>query len=147
MLDERPENGPHPNPLSAVPGEGIRGYRFAKSQRLHGRGTFKVILDKGVRKWAGPIAMCVHACEASTSRLGISIGRPVGNAAKRNVIKRRLREAFRLMQHDWPRTYDVVLLVKKHDPLTLAEYQRSLSHLMMRCLKPRDPASASRSDA
>lgn len=116
-----------------------RGYRFSKAQRLHGRGTFKTILDRGVRKWAGPIAMCVFPCDAATSRLGISIGRPVGNAAVRNRIKCKLREAFRLMQHDWPRPHDVVVLVKKHDPMTLAEYQRTLSHLMMRCLKPRNP--------
>ena len=135
---------PLPNPPTEIPGEGTREYRFDKSQRLHGRGTFKVILDRGVRKWAGPIAMCVAPCDAPTSRLGISIGRPVGNAVRRNTIKRKLREAFRMMQHDWPSPHDVVILVKRHEPLTLAEYQRSLSHLMMRCLKPRDnPASAS----
>ena len=123
-----------------------RRYRLTKAQRLAGRGTFKAILDRGTRKWAGPLAMCVVPNDAGHGRLGISIGRPVGNAAVRNAIKRKLREAFRLMQHDWPVPHDVVLLVKKHDPLTLAEYQKSLSHLMVRCLKPKNqapPASAS----
>ena len=130
---------PSPNPPPGLPGEGIRHYRFAKSQRLGGRGTFKAVLDRGVRKWAGPLAMCVASNDAGLSRLGISIGRPVGNAATRNAIKRKLREAFRLMQHDWPSPHDVVLLVRKHDPLTLAEYQKSLSHLMVRCLRPKTP--------
>jgi ribonuclease P protein component len=115
-------------------------YKFAKRQRLAGRGTFKAILDRGVRKWAGPIAMCLVANDAEITRLGISIGRPVGTAAVRNQIKRKLREAFRLMQHDWPRHFDVVLLVKKHAPMTLAEYQKTMSHLMVRCLKPREPS-------
>ena len=134
-------DGPHPRHLTGLPGEGIKGYAFTKAQRLAGRGTFKAILDRGVRKWQGPIAMCVAGCApagGTTSRLGISIGRPVGNAVTRNRIKRKLREAFRLMQQDWPGVYDVVLLVKKHEPLSLAEYQRTLSHLMVRCLKPRD---------
>ncbi|MGC4032715.1 MAG: ribonuclease P protein component [Tepidisphaeraceae bacterium] len=133
---------PLPNPPPDIPGEGIkpRRYRFAKSQRLHGRGTFKAILDAGHRKWNGPIAMCIAPSASPTCNLGISIGRPVGTAAVRNQIKRKLREAFRLMQHDWPRAYDVVLLVKKHEPLTLAEYQRLMTGLMVRCLKPREPS-------
>ena len=122
------------------PADHVRPYGFGKARRLAGRGTFKAILDGGVRKWQGPIAMCVAACDAQASRLGISIGRPVGNAVTRNRIKRKLREAFRLMQHDWPKPYDVVILVKKHEPLALAEYQRTLSHLMVRCLKSRDNA-------
>lgn len=132
---------PLPNPPQGIPGEGIfpRRYRFSKSQRLHGRGTFKKILDVGVRKWNGPIAMCIAPSESPRPSLGISIGRPVGTAAIRNRIKRKLREAFRLMQHDWPRSYDVVLLVKKHEPMTLAEYQRLMTGLMIRCLKPREP--------
>ena len=115
-----------------------RRYLLPKHNRLAGRGTFKAILDGGVRKWAGPLAMCVRPTDTPACRLGISIGRPVGGAATRNRIKRKLREAFRLMQHDWPRSYDVVLLVKRHEPMTLAEYQRTLTGLMVRCLKPRD---------
>ena len=140
---------PLPNPLPAIPEEGTRPpdvaprrYRLPKSNILRGRGTFKSILDRGSRQWQGPIGMTIVASDTPSSRLGISIGRPVGNAATRNAIKRKLREAFRQMQHDWPTPQDVVLLVRRHEPFALAEYQRILSHLMVRCLKKRNNASA-----
>ena len=138
---------PLPNPLPAIPGEEtgpadptVRRYRRPKSQILRGRGTFKAILDRGTRNWQGPIGMAIFPTDSPAPQLGISIGRPVGNAVVRNRIKRMLREAFRLMQHDWPSPHAVVLLVRKHDPFALAEYQRILSHLMVRCLRKRDKA-------
>jgi ribonuclease P protein component len=115
-------------------------YTHPKANRLGGRGTFKAILDHNLRAWRGPVGMAIKPCEAPQSRLGISIGRRVGNAVQRNRIKRLLREAFRLMQHDWPSSHDVVILVKPHEPLALAEYQRAMSHLMVKlCRRPEEP--------
>ena len=117
----------------------VRRYTHPKPNRIGGVGSFKPILDQKIRVWRGPIGMAVAPRENTTparrSRLGISIGRPVGTAVVRNRIKRLLREAFRLMQHDWPRPFDVVILVKRHEPLTLAEYQKLLSGLMVECVR------------
>lgn len=125
-------------------------FRHDRSRRLGGRGTFKTILDRGVREWRGPVGMCVAPAldpiQTPMPRLGISIGRPVGNAVKRNRIKRLLREAFRLMQHDWPGPFDVVLLIKPHETLTLAAYQEILATLRLRCLKKHDQRTSTSSN-
>jgi len=110
-------------------------YPFTKSHRLAGLGTFKAILDLRVKDNRGPIVIFAKPNDLPHPRLGISIGRPVGTAVMRNRIKRLLRESFRLMQHDWPRGYDVVVIVRPHNPLMLAEYQKMLSGAMVKLHK------------
>lgn len=68
--------------------------------------------------------------ELGFPRLGLAVPRRVGTAVVRNKIKRRLREAFRHMQHDWParqQGYDVVINVRPHEPMSMIEYQHTLS--------------------
>jgi ribonuclease P protein component len=122
-------------------------YSFTVAQRLKNQTDFQRVLKRGWREARGPIV--AHAMVAGErvkkSRLGIRIGRRCGTAPVRNRIKRLLRESFRLMQHDWPRPFDLVVTVKPHDVLMLAEYQRLLAGVMVKMVtragKP--PASAS----
>jgi ribonuclease P protein component len=107
-------------------------YALPSTRRLGGRGTFKTIRDNGVRESRGPLTVWAIANELGFSRIGISIGRPVGNAVRRNRIKRLLRESFRLMQHDLPRGYDLVIAVRPHEPLILAEYQKLLMAMFVK---------------
>jgi ribonuclease P protein component len=62
----------------------------------------------------------------------LSVPKRVGTAPTRNRVKRMLREAFRLTQHDLPRPYDLVVVVRPHKPMILAEYQRLLSALLIK---------------
>ncbi len=107
-------------------------YTFTKSHRLAGRGVFKGVMDQRVKDNRGPLTIFAAPNELGHPRLGISIGRPVGTAAVRNRIKRLLREAFRHLQHDFPRGYDLVVLVRRHTPLMLADYQKALSGAMVK---------------
>ena len=101
-----------------------RSYRLSARMRLKNSRQFEAVYDRGLRKRAGPLTVFTRPNDLDHPRLGLSVPRRVGTAVQRNLIKRRLREAFRLMQHDLPRGYDVVINVYPHEPMMLAEYQR-----------------------
>ena len=109
-----------------------RRYSFSKAKRVRGREEFSHVFDAKVRQSRGPLTAYALPTTGKSARLGLSVSRRVGTAPRRNRIKRMLREAFRLMQHDFPRAYDIVIVVRPHDPLILAEYQRTLTALMMK---------------
>jgi ribonuclease P protein component len=105
-------------------------FTLGREKRLRGRGSFKIVLDARARAEGTAIAVHARPNEGSATRLGISIGRRIGSAAVRNRIKRLVREAYRLSQHDLPREapapYDLVVVVRPHEPLTLDEYRTAL---------------------
>ena len=103
-----------------------------RSRRLSGRLAFRRVFDEGVKATRGPITLYALPNGLSYPRLGLTVPRHVGTAVRRNRIKRLLREAFRHLQHDLPAAYDLVVVVRQHDPLPLAEYQRILSALLVR---------------
>jgi ribonuclease P protein component len=107
-------------------------YAFPKSHRIRSREEFSAVFDDGTKVTKGPLLVFGRANQLKHPRLGLSISRRVGNAVKRNRIKRLIRESFRLMQHDLPAGYDFVIVICPHDPLILAEYQRLLSTLFLK---------------
>ena len=102
-------------------------YAFSRKLRLQHALEFQGVYAGKVRESRGPLTVFALPNDLGHPRLGLSVGRKVGIAPKRNRIKRLLREAFRLMQHDLPRGYDVVINVRPHETATLADYQRMLS--------------------
>jgi ribonuclease P protein component len=46
------------------------------------------------------------------NRLGITVSKKIGNAVKRNKVKRLIREWFRLHNYDFPQGYDIVIVAK-----------------------------------
>jgi ribonuclease P protein component len=108
----------------------MQRHRFPTFRRLGGRTSFAAIRAGGRRIARGPLTFWIMANTLGPTRIGISIGRHVGNAVKRNRIKRLLREAFRLCQHELPGGIDLVISVKKHEPLELSEYQGLLKNVL-----------------
>jgi ribonuclease P protein component len=111
---------------------GKRPATYPRSHRLSGKLQFQRVFDEKVKVTRGPLVVFSRPNDLPHPRLGISIPRSVGMATRRNRIKRLLREAFRLMRHDFPRAYDLVVVVRQHQPLILAEYQKLLMGALVR---------------
>ena len=101
-------------------------FRFERKKRLSGRRAFSAVFDARMRRAAGPLSILTRPNNLEHCRLGLSVSRKVGNAVKRNRIKRLLRESFRLGQHNLPTGYDIVVVVRPHETLKLDDYQRLL---------------------
>ncbi len=104
---------------------------FPKSRRLQSSPEFKAVYD--AKRSVSDAWLVVYAKPngTTTSRIGLSVSRKVGNAVKRNRLRRLLREAYRLHQHEYPAGFDFVLVgrTRSTDP-TLIEYIETLRQLL-----------------
>jgi ribonuclease P protein component len=103
---------------------------FPRSHRLSGKLLYAAVYDAKKKVTRGPLVMYSLSNDLGHHRLGISIGRRVGTAPRRNRIKRLLREAFRLHANPSPRGFDLIVVVRPHAPLQLPEYQKLYAQLL-----------------
>jgi ribonuclease P protein component len=113
----------------------IKNYPFQARHRLSGKTAFSAVYVAGAKQSRHPLVAYSKLNTLSHCRWGLSVSRRVGSAPRRNRVKRLLRESIRLLQPDLPKGYDIILVVRPHDPLSLAEYQKILIALV---LKSRD---------
>lgn len=106
---------------------------FRPRHRLTHANEFKAVYDLRLRRSRGPLTIFALPNRFPHNRLGLAVGSRVGNAVARNAVKRRLREAFRQLQHDFHRHaeggYDLVITVRPHDRYPLAGYRDLLAGL------------------
>ncbi len=86
------------------------GFPYQPEQRLRKRPEFLNAYSVGSRRRGRGFTAIVVPRTDDQVRLGISVGRKYGNAVARNRIKRRIRTAFRLEQHDLPTGIDLVMI-------------------------------------
>jgi ribonuclease P protein component len=86
-----------------------RHFTFPKSCRLVSNRQFKAVLDHGRRRADRLLVVYAAPNDCGHPRLGISIGKPCGNAVIRNRLKRLLREVFRRHQDRIPQNLDYVV--------------------------------------
>lgn len=85
--------------------------RFRRSEHLRLKRDFARVFAAR-RRAAGPLlTVYVDDNRLEWSRIGMSVGRRVGNAVTRNRVRRRLREAFRLQKNQLPTGLDIVCVV------------------------------------
>jgi len=107
-----------------------KSYTFPRAHRLGGKIAFAAVYAAAGKQSRGPLALYSKPNDLPHCRWGLSVSRRVGNAVRRNRVKRLLRESIRLLQHDFPAGYDIVIVVRPHDPIVLADYQKILCDLM-----------------
>ena len=106
---------------------------FRPKHRLSHARQFEKVYAARLRAKRGPITLSAVPNDLAHPRLGLSIGRRVGNAVARNRFKRLVRESFRLGQFELPSwsggRFDYVVSLHAHEELALAEYRRLLLEL------------------
>lgn len=113
-----------------------RSYGFSRNQRIRKKTDFDAIFALRRRYSKGPLVLFVQENALGLSRLGIAMSRRVGIAARRNRIKRMLRQAFRLSQHELPIGWDLMVVPRPHAPLGLENYIALLRELAGRGCTP-----------
>ncbi len=103
---------------------------FRARHRLGTKAAFDAVFANKIRKSCGPITVFVRPTDRNEHRLGLSVGRKVGNAVVRGRFKRMIREVFRLRRADLPAPsagghYDIVVTTGKHEPLEFETYARA----------------------
>ncbi|MBS3736669.1 MAG: ribonuclease P protein component [Candidatus Bipolaricaulota bacterium] len=69
--------------------------RFPKTNRLVSESDFSRVYEKGLRLDGGRFVFYLLESQSTTPRIGIVTPKYLGNATKRNRIKRIIRENFR----------------------------------------------------
>ena len=108
---------------------------FRPRHRLTRALEYRAVFDARLKAARGPIAVFVLPNDLGHPRLGLSVGRRVGNAVRRNAVKRRLREAFRHLAATWPEPWpglDIVVAVRPHPPVSTARYTEWLGPMLTR---------------
>jgi len=105
---------------------------FPKSVRLLKRSEFdgvfasrRSIRDKSIR-------ICGRRNGTGTTRLGLAVGKRVGNAVARNRWKRLLREAFRLSRAELPAGLDLVVIPVRATPPAMIDIRAAINSLAQR---------------
>lgn len=110
-----------------------RPFKFKRAQRLRCSGDFDRIFNRRCAAHASAIGVYVDGNDLGFARLGMRVGKRAGKAALRVRSRRRLREAFRRIQHDLP-AMDYIVIIRSTD-LNSKQYETLLQELAGRAIR------------
>ena len=107
-------------------------FRLTPQMHLRRPQDFERVYGAGERAGDGHLLIFAFRNNLEISRAGLSVSKKHGSAVRRNVKRRRLREAFRLLQHDIPKGMDLILIPRQRDDSTLTDFQDSVKSIASR---------------
>ena len=105
----------------------LSDFSYPKTSRLLKRSRFLELSKKGKKIHTGSFIAIVLDGAKTNNRIGITVSKKVGNAVKRNRIKRIIREYFRHRKDFLPGIWDINIIAKRG--LTGLEYSRIIEEL------------------
>ena len=88
-------------------------YELKKSVIFRGKREFGTVYNRGRSYANGQLVIYVMPSTDLEGRIGFAAGKKLGGAAVRNRIKRMLREAYRLTQHELDPNYAIIMVGRK----------------------------------
>ncbi len=88
---------------------------YGPRDRVRKRSEYRRIQSRGAKVHTRHFIALVlpSLVDAEHARLGITITKKIGNAVQRNLLRRRIREVFRLNRAFFPPSADIVLIAKR----------------------------------
>ena len=119
-------------------------YTCPKSIHLRSSQDFERIYADGQRAGDDHLLIFASPNDLGVNRLGMSVSLKHGSAVHRNVKRRRIREAFRCLQHDLPGNFDLIAVPRQRNDSTLQDYRNSLRTLIRKLARRIASANESR---
>ena len=108
---------------------------FPKSAHLRSEADFERVYARKCKAADGVLLVFADRNDLGHPRLGLSVSRKHGGAVVRNRLKRLLREAFRLSQHEFSTGFDLIAIPLDAQQAELLSYQKSLTKLAAKLAK------------
>ena len=105
---------------------------LSKEERLCGKNAISTLLAKGKFAKIDNLSYCFKANEVGFSRIMISVPKKFfKRAVKRNLLKRRIREAYRTQKHMLEGTnYDILFMYRTKEILTYDQIFTAIGKIM-----------------
>ena len=92
----------------------LKGDFMIKTQSLNENHRFRALYARGKSRAGRYIVVyCMKNRAGQINRLGLTVSKKLGKAVTRNLVRRRLREAYRLHEPGLKTGYDIVMVARK----------------------------------
>lgn len=120
--------------------KGQTKYTFPKSERLTGKKSIEELFAKGSSFFVHPIVLKYQLVEGASHKILIAVSKKaLKKAVDRNLVRRRIREAYRLNKHQLSAKnnsfYNLAFIYTDQNILAYKEIENKLCKLLQRLEK------------